>query len=387
VRHILCCQREAEEAAVMEFLEGIVNPWYESLKNPDESQQKLLSELLGLYEKTRYGLDKGADKVQTVEDFRNRFPTIGYKQLSPYLESVRQSDYRVILPEPPLTWVMTRGSTGRAKLLPATQTHLELILSCGARAFVNYALRKKDTAVLTGKILNLNFPSVVATLDCGGQAVSYGYSSGTYARLNPMLDQSGLVPKQEDIDAMGSGISKADWERRFELVYQKALNQNVVATMGVTPVILSWARYIERKHGKKLLDLWNFRVLFCTSVRKIQFRYAPVLRRHFGDVPIVEIYSATEGVFGQQLDDLPYVSPNYDKYLFEVETGNGTKMLHELKRGEWGRLVISSCMFPRYDIGDMVESMGKSYFRVFGRRSFLTLLEHRLYRLLWGWLI
>ncbi len=371
----------------MEFLEGIVNPWYESLKNPDESQQRLLHELLGLYARTNYGLERGADKIRTVEEFKNRFPTIGYKELSPYLESVRQNDYKVILPEPPLTWVMTRGSTGRAKLLPATKTHLELILSCGARAFINYALRKKDTEVLTGKILNLNFPSVVATLNSGGQAVSYGYSSGTYARLNPMLDQSGLVPRQEDIDALGSGITKADWERRFELVYQKALDQNVVATMGVTPVILSWARYVARKHGKKPRDLWNFRVLFCTSVRKIQFRYAPLLQKLFGKAPIVEIYSATEGVFGQQLDDLPYVSPNYDKYLFEVETGKGAKMLHELERGEWGRLIISSCMFPRYDIGDMVESMGKNYYRIFGRRNFLTLLEHRLYRLLWGWLI
>ncbi len=371
----------------MEFLEGIVNPWYDSLKDPEKSQQELLRELLGLYARTNYGLDRGADKVQTVEEFRFRFPTISYKELSPYLESVRQNDYRIILPEPPLTWVMTRGSTGRAKLLPATKTHLELILSCGARAFINYALRQKDTEVLTGKILNLNFPSVVATMDSAGQTVSYGYSSGTYARLNPMLDQSGLVPKQEDIDALGSGITKADWERRFELVYQKALDQNVVATMGVTPVILSWARYVARKHGKKPSDLWNFRVLFCTSVRKIQFRYAPLLHKLFGKVPIVEIYSATEGVFGQQIDDLPYISPNYDKYLFEVETGSSTRMLHELKRGEWGKLIISSCMFPRYDIGDMVESMGKNYYRIFGRRSFLTLLEHRLYRLLWGWLI
>ncbi len=371
----------------MEFLEGIVNPWYESLKNPDESQQELLRELLELYEKTNYGLDRGADKIQKVDEFRNRFPTISYKELAPYLQSVKQNNYRVILPEPPLTWVMTRGSTGRAKLLPATKTHLDLILSCGARAFINYALRKKDTEVLTGKILNLNFPSVVATLDSGGQTVSYGYSSGTYARLNPMLDQSSLVPRQEDIDALGSGITKADWERRFELVYQKALDQDVVATMGVTPVILSWARYVARKHGKKPRDLWSFRVLFCTSVRKIQFRYAPLLQKLFGKAPIVEIYSATEGVFGQQLDDLPYVSPNYDKYFFEVETGNKTKMLHEMRRGEWGRLIISSCMFPRYDIGDMVESMGKNYYRIFGRRSFLTLLEHRLYRLLWGWLI
>ena len=371
----------------MEFLEGIVKPWYESLKNPSESQERLLSDLLRQYARTSYGLDRGADRVKTTDEFRNRFPVIDYRGLAPYLESVRQSDYRVILPEPPLTWVMTRGSTGRAKVFPATKTHLELILSCGARAFVNYALRRKDAEVLTGKILNLNFPSVVTTLDYGSQAVNYGYSSGTYARLNPMLDQSSLVPRQEDIDAVGSGIAKADWERRFELVYQKALDQNVVATMGVTPVILSWARYVKRMHGKRPADLWSFRVLFCTSVRKIQFRYAPVLQKYFGNVPIVEIYSATEGVFAQQLDDLPYVSPNYDKYFFEVETGKGTKMLHEMKRGEWGRIIISSCMFPRYDIGDMVESMGKDYFRIFGRRNLLTLVEHRLHRLLWGWLI
>jgi hypothetical protein len=104
-------------------------------------------------------------------------------------------------------------------------------------------------------------------------------------------------------------------------------------------------------------------------------------------VPIVEMYTATEGVFGQQLDDLPYITPNYDSYFFEVATGKGVKMLHELKRGEWGRIIISSCMFPRYDIGDLVEAAGKNYFRVFGRNNALTLLDHRLYRAFLGWVV
>jgi hypothetical protein len=104
-------------------------------------------------------------------------------------------------------------------------------------------------------------------------------------------------------------------------------------------------------------------------------------------VQVIEIYSATEGVFAQQLDELPYVTPNYDTYLFEVETGKRTKMLHELKRGEWGKLIVSSCMFPRYNIGDLIEATGKNYFRVFGRNNALTLLEHRLYRLLFGFWI
>jgi hypothetical protein len=282
---------------------------------------------------------------------------------------------------------MTRGSTGRAKVLPATQAHLKQIFTCGARALINYALRQKNFEVFTGDILNLNFPSSVHTMSSDGREVTYGYSSGTYARLNPMFDRVSLIPRQEAIDAVGSGIGKTDWEKRFELVYQQARGKNVTAAMGVTPVILAFAKYTQRKHGKKPADLWKFQALFCTSVRKIQFKYAPVLRKYFGPAPVVEMYTATEGVFAQQLDDLPYVTPNFDAYFFEVDTGNGVKMLHELKRGEWGKLIISSCMFPRYDIGDMIEAAGKNYYRVFGRRSTLTLLEHRLYRLFLGWLL
>jgi hypothetical protein len=371
----------------MEFLKAIVNPWYESLKNPAQSQQHLLSELTKQFGKTQYGIDNRIQEVQNIEDFRKKIPPSSYVTISHFLQDVREGNYNVILPEPPLTWVMTRGSTGRSKTLPATQTHLQEIFSCGARAFINYALRKKDFKILTGKVLNLNFPSNVVAMDFAGKQITYGYSSGTYARLNPMLNQVSLVPKQEDIDALGSGMTKPEWERRFELAYHKALDQNVVTVIGVSPVILSFASYVKRKHGKTPKELWNFHALFGTSVRKIQFRYAPILQKYFGEVPVVEIYSATEGVFAQQLDDLPYISPNYDKYFLEVETGKGTKMLHELKRGDWGKLLISSCMFMRYDIGDMVESMGKNYFRVFGRRTTLTLLEHRLYRLFFGWLL
>ena len=365
-----------------DFLQQIVNPWYEALQNPAEAQQQVLENLVKRYAKTLYGKKHAALDVKGAANFRANFPKINYKELCPYLEEVKRDNHAIILSEPALCWVMTRGSTGHAKVFPVTKTHIEQIFICGARALVNHALRKDDFELLTGKILNLNFPSTVTTIDEDGHKITYGYSSGIYAKLNPMLNQVSLLPRQEEIDALGPGITKPDWERRFELVYERALNERVVAAMGVTPVILSFGRYVKRRHGRKPKDLWSFRALVCTSVRKIQFKYGPVLRKYFGEVPIVEMYSATEGVFAQQLNDLPYVTPNYDKYYFEVETSKDSKMLHELKRGEWGRLIISSCLFPRYDIGDMIEAMGKNYFRIFGRAKTLTILEHRLYRLL-----
>lgn len=369
------------------LFEPILEPWYEALKDPDVGQARLLSRFVKQYGETSYGKEHAIDEIRNVEDYRSSFPKLDYKGLQSYLAKVQKGDYGALLSEPLICWVMTRGSTGAAKVLPATKTHLEDIFTCGARALANFLIRTKDMDLFSGKVLNLNFPSVVHTIIAGSQTVSYGYSSGTYARLNPTYGSVSLLPKQEEIDQLGSGISKSDWERRFELVYQRALGESVTVSMGVAPVILSFARYVRKRHGKFPRELWNLRALFCTSVPKIQFRYAPLLRKYFGEIPVVEIYSATEGVFAQQLDEHPYVVPNYDRYFFEVETGRDIKMLHELKRGEWGRLIVSTCIFPRYDIGDMVEAAGKNYFRVFGRRSVMTTLEHRLYRLLFGWFL
>jgi hypothetical protein len=374
-----------DQDSINSILEPYVKPWYEGVADPKRAQERMLSNLLIKYAATNYGMAHNAPKTDSITDYQANFPIVNYARLQPHLEAVKEGNFRALLPEPPQHWVMTRGSTGNSKVLPATETHLKQIYSCGARAIINFAYKRRQYDVFLGVILNLNFPSAVHTMTVDGKEVSYGYSSGTYARLNPMFDQVSLLPRQEEIDRLGSGIGRADWERRFNLVYEMAKDQTVTATMGVTPVILSFARYIKRRYGKLPRDIWKPKALFCTSVRKIQFKYGPILKRYYGDAPIVEMYTATEGVFGQQLDNNPYIVPNYDAYLFEVVTDSGVKMLHELKQGEWGRLIISSCMLPRYDMGDLVEALGKGYFRIFGRNNTVTRLEHRLYRAFVGW--
>ena len=316
-----------DQDAINSILQPYIQPWYDSIENPEKAQRQVLDDLVQKYQTTEYGQSHNVSQVKNISDYRANFPIINYSELTPYLIQVKERNYKAFLSEPPETWVMTRGSTGQSKVLPATQTHLKQIYSCGARGLINYAVRKKSYEVFMGVILNLNFPSNVHTMDVDGKQVTYGYSSGTYARLNPMFDRVSLLPRQEEIDVLGSGVGRADWEKRFDLAYQMAQNQNVTAAMGVTPVILSFARYIKRKYGKKPADLWKTQAIFCTSVPKIHFKYGPILKKYFGEVPIVEMYTATEGVFGQQLDDLPYITPNYDSYLFEVATGRGIKML------------------------------------------------------------
>jgi phenylacetate-coenzyme A ligase PaaK-like adenylate-forming protein len=373
---------------LVSVLNDLLYPWYSSLEKPKASQEETLATLLRGYEKTEYGKKFGASAIGTFSEFQNHFPITNYIELAPYFEQLSTGNYSSLFPEPVSKWVMTRGTTGSPKIIPTTETHLSQIFSNGARAISNFALKRKEFEILGEGVLNLNFPSQVRSLKNDkeeGEEEKFGYSSGTYAKLFPTLGEAGLVPRQEEIDSLGGGITKEDWERRFERVYELSKRARVGSIMGVTPVLLSFARYLKGKHGIYPRDIWKMRALFCTSVAKIQTKYSPTLRYFFGDLPIIEMYTATEGVFAQQLyENIPYLCPNYDTYFFEVlkPRATTTKMLCDMKKGEWGRMIISSCLFSRYDIGDLVECVGEGYFRVLGRATKLNSVEHILYDLI-----
>ena len=361
--------------------------WDEGLKDPQAAQKKVLRDLLEGYSKTEYGRNYGASEASTIEEYRKRFPKVTNTDLQPWFERVRTEGHGVFLDEEPITWVMTRGTTGQSKVVPVTPRHLQDLIRCGSRGVLNFAMRNGGIPLLAGGVLNLQFPSNMRVLTHGGKEVVYGFSSGTYAKLNPMMAGLGLVPRQEEIDVLQTDLTPEGWEKRYESIYQKAKERDVVSIIGVAPVQTGFARYVKKKHNIYPRDLWKLKVIYSTSVAKIQQNYAPKLRTMYGDVPVVEMYTATEGAFAQQKDDLPYVSPNYDAYLFEVETRSGVKMLHEMERGEWGRIIISTAMLPRYRQGDLIEAMGKNYFRVFGRDKWSVVLEHRLWKIFVGWAI
>jgi len=359
----------------------MVEPWYGALADPKGSQERVLRTLLEGYSKTGYGKERGASDIEGINQYRASFPVAGYRSLLPYIQRVETGEISALLSEPVRLWVMTRGSTGASKVLPATETHLSQILEMGARCVVNFAL-KRNREVMETPVLNLNFPSEVHELASAGRREMYGYSSGTYARVFPSLEGARLIPEQKEIDSLGGGISRKDWEKRFELAYERAKGEDIGSLMGVTPVMSAFAAHLKKRHGVRPKEVWKPRALFCTSVAKIHTKYETELRYHYGPFPVVEMYTATEGVFAQQLDELPYVSPNYDGYLFEVATGDGFKLLHELRPNEWGRLVVSTTMLPRYEIGDLIEAAGKGYFRVFGRDKVMTRAEHLFFNML-----
>ncbi|MDH7490521.1 MAG: GH3 auxin-responsive promoter family protein [Anaerolineae bacterium] len=360
---------------LLDMLQAQVRPWHDAVASPAAAQEAVLHRYLQIYAGTEYGRQHGAAHVGSVADFRRAFPVMTYEDYKPLIDRVMAGDVGLLLTEPPIGWAITRGTTGDSKFIPMTPTDLKMRVSAG-RAMLNYVLATRRFDLFQGVNLNLNFPSVVGTAKVGDREVEYGYSSGIYAKYVSERTPIRSVPSQQEIDALGEGKTIRDWEARFELAYQKCKGLNVTLVGGVAPTALKFARYLKKTHGVYPKDLWKTQVMTLGSVPGINTRLEPSLTALYGRVAIREIYGATEGMFGQQMDENRAWVPNYDLFFFEVQTRTGVKMLHEMRAGEMGSLVVSTPILARYRIGDLILAVRPPYFRCIGRDRWHTPLRY-----------
>jgi hypothetical protein len=372
---------------IREFIELFVQLWHEGLGDPTRTQARTLEWLVEGYAKTVYGQQQDAADLLSFSDnpsrffeaYRRAFPVVTYDTIKPWIDRVVAGETAALLPESPVAWAMTRGTTrGAPKRIPITDTDLGIRVAA-ARAILNQLLRTNQLDVLEGYCLNLNYPSVVGTMDVAGRETPFGYSSGIYVKHAAAATPVEILPAQEEIDALGGADTHDAWEHRFEMIYQRTKDAPITMCAGVCPSIIEFGRFLTRRHGVLPRNLWNLRVIAATSVPGIHSKYKPALRALYGQADIVEMYIATEGTFAQQQDDRNLLVPNYDLYVFEVQGRSGrVKMLHEMRPGDYGSLIVSTPVLPRYRIGDIVRAFDPPYFRCIGREGRWTRLRYWL---------
>jgi hypothetical protein len=358
------------------MLGTLLQPWFDAVADPAAAQQEVLHHLLLDYGQTQYGREHGAANIEAIEDYRRAFPARTYEEYKPLIDRVMAGEEDLLLKEEPVGWAITRGTTkGESKFIPMTATDLRQRISAG-RAMMNYVLSTERFDLFDGVNLNLNFPSVVGTVRAGRREIEYGYSSGIYARHVSRMTPIRSVPAQEEIDALGGGKTLTDWAKRFELALEKCRDENVTLVGGVNTTVAEFGRYLHRQHKRYPKDLWQPQIMTLGSSPGINTYHPAALRAMYGPVEIREIYGATEGMFGQQRDEKRAWVPNYDLFFFEVETRSGVKMLHEMRPGEMGKLIVSTLILPRYQIGDIIRAFQPPYFRCIGRDRWWTPLNY-----------
>jgi len=370
-----------------DFIQVFVELWHKGLQNPERTQAQTLEWLVEGYACTVYGQQHGAaDLLALAEDparffqaYQHAFPIVTYDEIKPWIERVIAGEVEALLPEPPVAWAMTRGTTrGTPKRIPITQSDLGIRVAA-ARGLLNHLLRTDQLDAIDGYSLNLNYPSVVGTMDVAGEATPYGFSSGIYVRHAAAATPVEILPPQEEIDELGGGNTPGAWQKRFEMIFQRTRDAEITMCAGVCPSIIEFGHYVQRNHKVLPRDLWRMRALAATSVPGIHTKFKPALRALYGPVDVVEMYIATEGTFAQQRDERCLLVPNLDLYVLEVLTKGGqVKMLHQMRPGEYGSLIVSTPVLPRYRIGDLVRAFDPPYFRCIGREGPFTRLRYWL---------
>lgn len=380
----------AQAAMIAQFEQALrreLGPWHEAIGDPETAQEAVLRRILADFAKTRYGAEHHAADVAAlpatspgsanapraraalVAEYRRYFPIMTYEDYKPLIKQVMAGDVGLLLWEDPVGWAITRGTTeDEPKFIPMTPTDLRMRVSAG-RAMMAYVAATKRMDLFAGVNLNLNFPSVVGHVAVGDRDIEYGYSSGIYTKHVSKFTPIRSVPTQEEIDQLSPGTTRAEWHARFELAIEECRNENVTLVGGVCQTAIEFGKYLSRKHRVYPKDWWKTQIMTLGSTPGINTKHAARLKAMYGPAAIREIYGATEGMFGQQLDEKRAWVPNYDLFFFEVLTKSGIKMLHEMRPGETGSLVVSTPILARYRIGDVILAVRPPYFRCIGREQ------------------
>lgn len=362
--------------------EQLANKWTSWVEGPIEAQEQALSFLLKHYLQTSYGRLHGAKEVRNYEDFRRRFPTSTYADLWPWINAVISGDFSSLLCEEPVAWGLTSGTRGPPKLIPLTRTDLELRRELSSMVLATYLSRTKRYGVFSGYVFAPHFPSRVGFVKTGDKLLPCGYISGIYAEVMSSLYQSRGIPSTESMNSVGASMDRGGWKRRLEALAEECLNRDVSMVVGAPFFLEKFGKFVEKRFGKPPASFWCVELILCAGEPKIHTKYAPVLKKLYGGkADVLEAYGATEGVFMAQIDEKPALSPFYGAILYEVFDGRGVKLLHQMKRGEMGYLVVSTPTLPRYWMGDVVLCLEDGRrFSVVGRDTLLNRLRVRANR-------
>jgi hypothetical protein len=353
----------------LHLIEQHLSLWFQSLENPAGTQTRKMLELLEFYDETELGQRAHAGSVETYNKFKEFLPILTYESLSPYLNTLYSGEYKVLVSEEPKLMALSRGTRKFQKNIPVTARDLQARIAAWPRSLFSYVRKTGRIDILGGYCANLCLPSNVKLIMMGDSRLPAGYSTGIVSR--GITDQFGIQikPGQAELDALPPSLTGSALKKRFQLITKHLKGMPVTAVKGNADLILKYGKYLKSRFGKTPKQIWNISVLMCSGALSIHAKYKLALRELFGDCIILEHYEAAEGTFAQQIDEDPFLVPNYDLYFYELQTKAGIKPLYAAVPGEAGSLIISSTVLPRYKIGDTIKCMTHNKFVVIGREG------------------
>ncbi len=210
---------------------------------PDTCQAAVLKRMLEQNKNTAFGKHYNFAAITSVEEFIKNVPVHGYEELRPYIEKQIETGEFAIIPENPMMYAQTSGTTGKPKYVPILKGTIDSYKR--AQRIFSFIQRRAIPKIFAGKILAIVSPAIEGHLSNG---TPYGSMSGLVYQNMPdiILSKYVLPPAIFEI---------ADYETKYRLIAAFALRESDITCLATAnPSTLIRISEIIQRHSDALIE-------------------------------------------------------------------------------------------------------------------------------------
>ena len=349
------------------FLRRRIDQIEQFVKNPHQTQERVLSDLLNSAKDTELGKKYGFSDIDNYEQFVKNTPLVTYEDIEPLIERARKGEKNIFWNTPIKWFAKSSGTTNaKSKFIPVSD---EALQNChyksGKDMLCLYLNNNENSNLFKGKSLRL-----------GGSKELYEQNGTFYGDLSAILIEN--LPFWAEFSCTPSNKVSlmSEWESKLNAIIKEAKNENVTSIAGVPSwMLVLLNRTLEQTGKKNLLEIWkNLEVYFHGGVSFVPYKeqYKKIIPSE--NFRYYEIYNASEGFFGIQdrnnSDELLLMLDYGIFYEFIPMDTFGTNLQKAIPLSEveldknYAIVITTNAGLWRYIIGDTVRFTSVSPYRI-----------------------
>jgi hypothetical protein len=212
-------------------------------RNPRQTQERLLLEILRKNAGTHFGQRYGFAAISDYAGFARSVPVQTYETLRPFVEEQERSGAPALTTASPVMYAQTSGTTGKPKLIPIVPEVLKAYRwSQGVQSFLQF---EADPSAFYGHLLGIVSPATEGVRESG---MPYGSASGHIYENMPALARTKYVVPAKVFDI-------TDYELKYLVILRLALAHRDISYIGVAnPSTLLKLLSLLRANRSALVD-------------------------------------------------------------------------------------------------------------------------------------
>lgn len=324
------------------------------LKNPVETQAKVLADLVEQAKHTAFGQDHNFTAIMDAKMFAQQVPVRDYEGLKPYVDRVVKGEEDVLWKGKPLYFAKTSGTTSGAKYIPLTKESMPYHIEAARNAILAYVHETGIADFVDGKMIFLQGSPILEQKN----GINLGRLSGIVAHYVPAYLQKNRLPSWET-------NCIEDWETKVDAIVEETVHENMTVISGIPSWVQMYFERLKAREGKGVGEIFKKFNLFIyggVNYEPYRAKFEQLIGRK---VPSIELFPASEGFFAYQdsqrekglllllnagifyefIKVEEFFEANPRRYTIgEVELGVNYVLIISTNAGLWG-----------YNIGDTVQ--------------------------------